>query len=141
MCLCVFMNGFLSSGLEFLDGVLERFGPADVAGKDDIRQAGEFRFGSQFPNGDTGKNLAEHQCAFDAQALGREVAGGDAALGDQVSADGLRAGTNQFNPVVAGCKASPLHGRPLGRVRVVWQAAEKESPVGGTLRVPNPLTE
>src|SRR5205823_581699 len=69
----------------------QRPGRADVAGEDDVGNARVAAARARSPAGDAEGDLPGHLGAADAERLGREIAGGDAALRDQVAGSGFQA--------------------------------------------------
>ena len=73
---------------EFLVGLGEGVVSADVAGEDDVGEAGVAGFVSDGPDGDAGEDLAEDHGLFDAEGIGGDIGGGDAAFCDEEAGAG-----------------------------------------------------
>ena len=74
----------------------ERVGSADVAGKYDVNEAGEFGFQTQPPYRHTRQQLAQHHGAFHVQSARGQIARRNPALGHEIARTNLEA-LNQVN--------------------------------------------
>src|ERR1017187_3663565 len=74
MCVFINLNTFpMISLFEFFDKLDERIFPADVAGENDIRQAGKFCLRAKLPHRHTRQNLAENHRALHAETASRQI--------------------------------------------------------------------